>query len=54
LTLVGPLPPDIQNYTAYVAALSADPPNPEGARAFLHFLGSADARAICSAHGVVV
>ena len=54
LKLVGPLPPDIQNYTTYVAALSADPPNPEGARAFLQFLASADAKAICSAHGVVV
>ena len=53
LRLVGPLPPDIQNYTTYVAALSADPPNPDGARAFLQFLASADARAICSAHGVV-
>lgn len=53
LKLVGPLPPDIQNYTTYLAALSADPPNPEGARNFLRFLASADARAICSAHGVV-
>jgi molybdate transport system substrate-binding protein len=53
LKLVGPLPPDIQNYTTYVAALSADPPNPDGARDFLRFLASAAARAILSAHGVV-
>ena len=53
LKLAGPLPPDSQNYTAYVAALTADPPNPEGAHAFFRFLASADARAICSAHGVV-
>lgn len=53
LKLVGPLPPDIQNYTTYVAALSADPPNPDGARDFLRFLAGADARAILSAHGLV-
>ena len=53
LKLVGPLPPDIQNYTTYAAALGAHPPNPDGARSFLLFLASADARAILSAHGVV-
>ena len=53
LRLVGPLPPDVQNYTAYVAALTADPPNRDGARTFLRFLASADARAIRSAHGVI-
>ena len=54
LKLAGPLPQEIQNYTTYVAALAADPPNREGARAFFRFLASADAREICSAHGVVV
>ena len=52
LRLVGPLPADIQNYTTYMAALSTDPPNPEGARAFLRFLDSPAARAILLAHGV--
>jgi molybdate transport system substrate-binding protein len=52
LKLVGPLPADIQNYTTYVAALSADPPSPANARAFLLFLGGAEARAILLAHGV--
>lgn len=52
LKLVGPLPADIQNYTTYVAALSADPPSPAAARAFLRFLGGAEAKAILLAHGV--
>ncbi len=50
--LVGPLPADIQNYTIYLAALSTDPPNLEGARAFLRFLASPTARAILLANGV--
>jgi len=52
LKLVGPLPPDIQNYTTYIAALSAAAINPEGARAFLAFLASAAAHSIFTAHGV--
>ena len=52
LQLVGPLPPDIQNYTTYIAALGAAAINPEGARAFLAFLASAAARSIFPAHGV--
>ena len=52
LRLVGPLPADIQNYTVYTAALAADPPNPEGARAFLTFLASPAAKIILNAQGV--
>ncbi len=52
LRLVAPLPPDIQNYTAYLAALMADPPNRDGARDFFTFLTSAAAKAILVAHGV--
>ena len=52
LKLVGPLPPDIQNYTTYVAASSVAAINPEGARAFLAFLASAAAHSIFTAHGV--
>ena len=52
LRLAGPLPADLQNYTAYAVALAADPPNPEGARAFFKFLGSPAARAILAEHGV--
>jgi molybdate transport system substrate-binding protein len=52
LKLVGPLPADIQNYTAYVAALSSDPPNPAAARALLDFLGGATAKSLLLAQGV--
>lgn len=52
LRLVAPLPPDVQNYTTYLAALAADPPHRDAARAFFSFLASAEARAILVAHGV--
>jgi len=52
LRLVGPLPPDIQNYTIYTAALASAPPNPEGARAFFAFLASPAAKAILKSNGV--
>ena len=52
LRLVAPLPPDIQHYTAYHAALSSAPPDPDGARAFFEFLSGADAKAILVANGV--
>jgi molybdate transport system substrate-binding protein len=52
LRLAGPLPADIQNYTAYAAALSTAPLNPSGARDFLRFLAGPEARTILSDHGV--
>ena len=52
LRLVAPLPADIQNYTAYLAARAGNPPNLEGANAFLKFLGSPTAKAILLANGV--
>lgn len=52
LRLVAPLPEELQNYTTYLAALAHDPPNPEGARAFLRFLAGPAARAIFAANGV--
>ena len=52
LRLVAPLPADIQNYTTYLAARAGNPPNREGARAFLKFLGSPAAKAILLANGV--
>jgi molybdate transport system substrate-binding protein len=48
----GPLPADVQNYTAYVAAPSAAPAGGEGAAAFLKFLGAPAARAALQAKGV--
>lgn len=52
LRFVGPLPQDLQNYTTYIAALALDAPNAEGARRFLHFLGSPEAKALCLANGI--
>jgi molybdate transport system substrate-binding protein len=52
LRLVGPLPAEVQNYTAYAVALAPKPANPEGARAFFRFLGSSAARAIMTDFGV--
>lgn len=52
LVLAGPLPPDIQNFTAYIATLASDATNVEGAEAFLAFLRSPAARAILTASGV--
>jgi molybdate transport system substrate-binding protein len=54
LVLVGPLPPDIQNFTLYIAALATAATNEAGGRAFLDFLGTADARAILTDRGVIV
>lgn len=52
LRLVAPLPDDVQNYTAYLAAMALNPPNRDGARAFLAFLASAEAKAILVANGI--
>jgi molybdate transport system substrate-binding protein len=52
LKLVGPLPADLQNYTTYAAALMAGAPSPQAAKAFLAFLGSAQAKQAFAAGGV--
>jgi molybdate transport system substrate-binding protein len=52
LRLVGPLPADIQNYTAYGAAPMTAAANAELARAFVRFLGSAESKALFVAAGV--
>ena len=52
LRLAGPLPAELQNYTAYAVALAAEPSNPAGARAFFQFLASPNARAILTEYGV--
>ncbi len=41
--LVGPLPTDIQNFTVYAGAVSAQASAPEAARAFLSALSSLEA-----------
>jgi molybdate transport system substrate-binding protein len=43
LKLVGPLPPDIQNYTTYGAALMSNAPSADAAKAFLTYLATPEA-----------
>lgn len=52
LRLVGPLPPEVQNHTAYVAAAMAGAADPAGAADFLRFLAGPEARAALDAAGV--
>ena len=52
LRLVGPLPEEIQNYTAYVAAAVVATDNPAAARALLAFIASAEGRALFAANGI--
>jgi molybdate transport system substrate-binding protein len=44
LKLVGPLPPDVQNYTSYGAALMSNSPSPDAAKAFMAFVTTPQAR----------
>jgi molybdate transport system substrate-binding protein len=52
LKLVGPLPAEVQNYTTYAAAPMTGAPSPQAAKAFLTFLGSAEAKQAFAAGGV--
>lgn len=52
LRLVGPLPEEIQNYTAYRAALITASPHPDAAQALLRFLASPPGRALFSNNGI--
>jgi molybdate transport system substrate-binding protein len=52
LKLVGPLPPDIQNYTTYAAAVVGSNPNAEAARQFVGYINSPQARAALAAAGI--
>jgi len=52
LKLVGPLPAEVQNYTTYAAALMTGAPSPQAAKAFVTFLGSAEAKQAFAAGGV--
>jgi molybdate transport system substrate-binding protein len=52
LKLVGPLPAEVQNYTTYAAALMSGAPSPQAAKAFVAFLGSAEAKQAFAAGGV--
>lgn len=50
--LVGPLPPDIQNHTTYVAAVMSDSAAPEAAADFIAFLARPSSRAAFAATGL--
>ncbi len=52
VVLVGPLPPDIQNYTSYMAAPMVAAHCPEGARTYIRYLAGPEAQALFVAHGV--
>ena len=50
--LAGPLPPEIQQYTVFPAALSAAALQAEAAQALLKFLKSPDAAKVLKAKGL--
>jgi len=50
--LVGPLPPEIQNYTVYAAALSSSAANPDAARDFLAAMKTRDAAKALGSKGM--
>ena len=52
VTLIGPLPAEIQLTTVYSAALAAQPAQPEAAKAFLAAIGGAAGRAAVQAVGM--
>jgi molybdate transport system substrate-binding protein len=49
---VGPLPPEIQNYTAYAAAIVTGSDTKEATQQFIRYLSSPQARALLSAAGI--
>lgn len=52
LRLVGPLPEEVQNYTAYTAALITASPHPDAAQALLQYLASPPGKALFSINGI--
>jgi molybdate transport system substrate-binding protein len=50
--LVGPLPAELQNYTTYGAAMLANAPTTDAAKAFLAYLASPEAKKIFTDAGV--
>lgn len=51
-TLVGPLPAEIQNYTTYTGGIAAAGAQPEGAKAFLAFLGGEAGKRVLAQKGM--
>jgi molybdate transport system substrate-binding protein len=52
VTLVGPLPPEIQNYTAYAAGISADSKQVEPAKALVKLLSGPNGAAVLKSKGM--
>ena len=52
LKLIGPLPPGIQNYTSYGAALMSNATSTDAAKAFLTYLATPEAKQIFVAAGI--
>src|SRR5213594_3365200 len=52
LKLVGPLPPEVQNYTSYSAVPMTAAANAERARSFVRYLGSLESKALFVAAGI--
>jgi molybdate transport system substrate-binding protein len=52
LRLVGPLPPEVQSYIVYTAALLTSAASPQAASAFIGYLASPAAKAVFAATGV--
>lgn len=50
--LVGLLPPEIQNFNNFPAAISAGARRPDAAKALLNYLASPDATRVLKAHGL--
>lgn len=50
--LVGPLPPEIQNYTNFPGAVSAGARQPDAAKALLNYLASPEAARVLKAQGL--
>ena len=51
LTLVGPLPDDLQSYLVYAAAIATNAQSADSGREFIRYLASPDARAIFKKSG---
>lgn len=52
VTLVGPLPPEVQSYIVFTAAIHASAPSPEPARAFIKLMADPSARGQWQAGGL--
>jgi molybdate transport system substrate-binding protein len=52
LRLIGPLPPEVQNYTSYAGVPMTGRVNADVARAFVRYLGTSDGQAVFAGAGI--